>query len=84
MTGKSIQKNVIFYTSPKNEASLDDMAASFTIKFNEYLLHGIKKAPGFMHRILCCTSELFSFIFEALPCTHPHFFNMEIVLSEFL
>jgi hypothetical protein len=42
------------------------MAASFTTKFNEWLLHGIKKALVFMHKILCCTPERFSFILEAL------------------
>jgi hypothetical protein len=73
--GESIQKSVIFYTTSKNEVSLDDMAASFMIKFNEYLLHGIKEVLGFMHRILCCVSEIFPFIFEAVSCAHPHIFQ---------
>jgi hypothetical protein len=45
--GRCTQKNATL--SPhlkKNEtAFLDDMAASFTTKFNEWVLHGIKKAP---------------------------------------
>jgi hypothetical protein len=76
VTGRNTQENIIFYTSPKNEAaSIDDMAASFTVKFNEYPLCGIKKALGFMHRILHCTSEPFPFIFEAPSCAHPYMFS---------
>jgi hypothetical protein len=47
------------------------MAASFTTKFSEWLLHGMKKALGFIHRNLCYTPECFPFILEALSDACP-------------
>jgi hypothetical protein len=41
------EKHTFFAPLQKNErASLDEMTAAFTTKFNKWLLHGIKKLWG--------------------------------------